>query len=140
MEALDSETSALEAALEQSGAVSFWGIMNRYEFCQDIVAPPHIFIGDIYVMRGTNLYCEIASLGYGVGYIMYRTAYTAEQEVAYLSPNEFHAKFECYSSEGGLPKMQQEKDRDQDYDEYLEDRLGNQDRFSEYDWDEEFDE
>ena len=36
--------------------------------------------------------------------------------------------------------MQQEKDRDQDYDEYLEDGLGNQERFSEYDWDEGFDE
>jgi len=86
--------------------------MNRYLFSQDYIAPQHIFVGDIYILKGSNIACKVTSVDGEIGYTMLECY---PPEFIFINRQKFEDKFEFSHRDGELPFMQT------DYDTYEDD-------------------
>lgn len=98
--------------------------MNRYVYIDNFVAPFVIYPGDVFYLFGTNVCCEVVSVEGNI--IGYRMRYGSDDEVVYVTRNEFDNKFE-FGYEGELPRMQKESD---EYEGYYDDGYD----YEPYDW------
>lgn len=87
--------------------------MNRFVFIDNFIAPFAIFPGDVFCLKGTNVYCEIVYIeGNLVTYFMRH----GKDEHVCVTRSEFDTRFD-FAYEGELPRIQRSYygDNDEDF-------------------------